>query len=46
MKLVAGTVYPLRIPFVESFGHSAGERRCSDSVVVRVQDELGTEGFG
>ena len=46
MKLVAATLYGLRIPFVESFVHSAGERRWSDSVVVRVRDEAGVEGFG
>ena len=46
MKLVAATLYALRIPFVESFSHSATERRWSDSVVVRVRDEAGTEGFG
>jgi len=46
MKLAAATLYALRIPFVESFSHSAGERRWSDSVVVCVRDEAGTEGFG
>ena len=46
MKLVAATLYALRIPFVESFNHSATERRWSDSVVVRVRDEAGAEGFG
>jgi L-alanine-DL-glutamate epimerase-like enolase superfamily enzyme len=46
MKLVAATVYALRIPFVEAFTHSAAARRCSDSVVVRVRDEAGYEGFG
>lgn len=46
MRLVAATVYALRIPFVESFSHSASERRWSDSVVVRVRDETGAEGFG
>ena len=46
MKLVAATLYALRIPFVESFSHSATERRWCDSVVVRVRDEAGTEGFG
>lgn len=46
MKLVAATIYALRIPFAESFGHSVTERRWSDSVVVRVRDEVGTEGFG
>ncbi len=46
MRLVAGTVYALRIRFVEAFRHSATERACSDSVVVRVVDEAGCEGFG
>jgi L-Ala-D/L-Glu epimerase len=46
MRLVAATLYGLRIPFVESFVHSAGERRWSDSIVVRVRDEAGVEGFG
>jgi L-Ala-D/L-Glu epimerase len=46
MKLVAATVYALRIPFVESFSHSATDRRWSDSVVVRVRDDAGTEGYG
>jgi L-alanine-DL-glutamate epimerase-like enolase superfamily enzyme len=46
MRLVGATLYALRIPFVEAFGHSAVERRCSDSVVVRVRDEAGTEGYG
>jgi muconate cycloisomerase len=46
MKLVAATLFALRIPFAESFRHSASERRWSDSVIVRVRDEAGTEGFG
>ena len=46
MKLVAATLYALRVPFVESFGHSVTERGWSDSVIVRVRDEVGTEGFG
>jgi len=46
MRLVGGTVYALQVPFVESFRHSAGARVWSDSVVVRVEDEAGTEGFG
>jgi len=46
MRLVAATLYALRIPFVESFSHSAAERRWSDSVVVRVRDDAGTEGYG
>jgi L-Ala-D/L-Glu epimerase len=46
MKLVAATLYALRVPFVESFNHSATERRWCDSVVVCVRNEAGTEGFG
>jgi len=46
MRLVDATLYALRIPFVEGFSHSASERRCADSVVVRVRDDAGTEGFG
>jgi len=46
MRLVEATLYALRIPFVEAFSHSVTERRWSDSVVVRVRDEVGTEGFG
>jgi muconate cycloisomerase len=46
MRLVGATLYALRIPFVEAFSHSATDRRASDSVVVRVRDEAGTEGFG
>src|SRR5437762_5668270 len=46
MRLVGATLYALRIQFVESFSHSATERGCSDSIVVRVQDETGVEGFG
>jgi L-Ala-D/L-Glu epimerase len=46
VKLVAATIYALRIPFVEAFAHSAAERRAADSVVVRVRDEAGTDGFG
>jgi L-alanine-DL-glutamate epimerase-like enolase superfamily enzyme len=46
MKLIAATLYALRIPLVEAFDHSAAQRRCADSVVVRVRDETGVEGFG
>jgi L-Ala-D/L-Glu epimerase len=46
MRLVDATLYVLRIPFVEAFSHSASERRCSESVVVCVRDDEGTEGFG
>jgi L-Ala-D/L-Glu epimerase / N-acetyl-D-glutamate racemase len=46
VRLVAATVFALDIPFVESFRHSAHDRAGSDSVVVRVVDEAGIEGFG
>lgn len=46
MRLVRGTVYALSIPFVEAFAHSAAGRTRCDSVVVRVVDDAGTEGFG
>jgi L-alanine-DL-glutamate epimerase-like enolase superfamily enzyme len=46
MKLISATVYALRLPFVASFAHSAKERTFSDSIVVKVRDESGIEGFG
>jgi L-Ala-D/L-Glu epimerase len=46
MKLISATVYALRLPFVASFAHSASERAFSDSIVVKVRDESGLEGFG
>jgi L-Ala-D/L-Glu epimerase len=46
MRLVSATLYALQIPFTESFAHSTKERTSCDSVVVRVCDEAGIEGFG
>jgi L-alanine-DL-glutamate epimerase-like enolase superfamily enzyme len=46
VRLVSATVYALRIPFLESVRHSLAGRAWSDSVVVRVLDEEGVEGFG
>lgn len=46
MRLSSATVYALEIPLVETFRHSARDRSFCDSVVVRVRDEAGTEGFG
>ncbi len=46
MKLISATVYPLRLPFVASFAHSAKERAFCDSIIVKVRDESGMEGFG
>ena len=40
------TIYPLQIPFVEAFNHHSAERRHGDSVVVKVVDDAGVEGFG
>jgi L-Ala-D/L-Glu epimerase len=40
------TIYPLQIPFVEAFSHHRAERRRGDSVVVKVVDDAGVEGFG
>ena len=46
MKVVGLTIQPLRIPFVERFHHSLKARAASDSVVVRVQLDNGTCGYG
>ena len=46
MKIVAATVYALRIPFVEAFTHSVRDRTYSDSIVVRVEAADGTVGYG
>ena len=46
MRPVSATMYALQIPFTEAFKHSTKERTFCDSVVIRVQDETGTEGFG
>ena len=46
MKLISATVYALRLPFVASFAHSAKARAFCDSIVVKVRDESGIEGFG
>ena len=39
-------IYPLQIPFVEAFSHHRAERWRGDSVVVKVIDDGGVEGFG
>ena len=46
MRLVSATVYVLRIPFLTSVRHSLAGRTWSDSVIVRVRDADGAEGFG
>ena len=46
MRLVSATVYALRIPFMMSVRHSLAGRAWSDSVIVRVLDADGADGFG
>jgi muconate cycloisomerase len=46
MRVTSATIYALDIPFVESFRHRSMDRSACDSVVVRVRDDAGTEGFG
>ena len=46
MKIVESTLFALRIPFVEAFAHSIKSRTYSDSIVVRLQAEDGTVGYG
>ncbi|MEL6222322.1 MAG: enolase C-terminal domain-like protein [Cyanobacteria bacterium J06627_8] len=46
MKITAATLIALRIPFVEAFTHSIRARRYSDSIVVRIEAEDGTVGYG
>jgi muconate cycloisomerase len=46
VRLVNATIYRLCIPFLTPVRHSLAGRTWSDSVVVRVQDADGGEGFG
>ena len=46
MKIVSTSIYPLNIPFVESFSHNLSKRNHSDSIVVKVTTESGVSGFG
>ena len=46
MNVVGLTIQPLHIPFVERFHHSLKARASSDAVVVRVQLDDGTYGYG
>lgn len=46
MKIVEATLWPLQIPFAESFAHSAQSRAASDSIVVRLKAADGTVGYG
>jgi L-Ala-D/L-Glu epimerase / N-acetyl-D-glutamate racemase len=46
VRLVSATLYALQIPFLTSVRHSLAGRTASDSVIVRVLDADGIEGFG
>ena len=46
MKIAALTIYELSIPLRVSFRHSLAERERSQNIVVRVELEDGTAGFG
>lgn len=46
MKIITAQLFALRIPFVEAFAHSIRTRTYSDSIVVRVEAEDGTVGYG
>ncbi|HSK30186.1 MAG TPA: enolase C-terminal domain-like protein [Candidatus Limnocylindria bacterium] len=40
------TIYQLRIPFHQAFGHALHSREESDAVIVKVRDSEGATGFG
>lgn len=46
MRIRRCTIYALEIPFVEAFAHSRQSRRASDSFIVRLEAEDGTQGYG
>ncbi len=46
MHLRRAQVFCLRIPFVERFAHSLSARQTSDAVVVRIEADDGTVGYG
>jgi muconate cycloisomerase len=46
LQIQSATITPLSIPFIEGFAHSLHERTGSDSVVVRIEAEDGTVGYG
>lgn len=46
MQIVKATLFALRIPFVEAFAHSIKSRTYSDSIVVKLQADDGTVGYG
>lgn len=46
MKLTAGTLACVSLPFVEKFSHSLGSRAASESILVSVQTAQGVTGWG
>jgi muconate cycloisomerase len=46
MRIIHGTIFPLKIPFVESFRHSTKDRTFSDSIIVRLVSDDGFVGYG
>lgn len=46
MRIIQGTIFPLKIPFVESFRHSSKDRTFSDSIIVRLVSDDGSVGYG
>jgi muconate cycloisomerase len=46
MKIVRARITPLNVPFVEGFAHATKERRFSDTLVVQVEADDGTVGWG
>ncbi len=46
MKISKARIYPLRIPFNFSFGHSLKDRDYSDSIVVELLADTGESGYG
>ena len=46
MKITKATLFSLRIPFTETFSHSVKSRTYSDSIVVKIESEDGTIGYG
>lgn len=46
MRLLDAAVHSIAIPFVRTVTHSSASREQSDSVIVRLRDEEGVEGYG
>jgi len=46
MKIIRARISPLNVPFVEGFAHATQERRFSDTIVVSVEADDGTIGWG